>query len=688
MEYSEKYDIYTDFEILCSKLSKKTWKKLSKQYKKNDSINRFKVILSIFQQNAEAFINNQSSFTFHDGICLLRNAIRVSNLINDINWLNKIKTNDIICISNQLFISTKLSIEEQWKRQEILLNSFDYSTDPEQETAEISKLLIIMGYYNNFGKFDEIPTLIEKGTKLYNDNPNDRLLKYNYCNMLNFYTWILREKGKIEKAKINMFKAMKIIKQLRSQSLKVFNSNIAGAFYMHIGETEKAIEAFQISKNIREDWDDKRGIYVLLTNIGAYLTYCGEFIKAIDYLEKANQLGSKLFKKQIVGPYNFTASLTNLAEVYLYTGELDKAYDNITKANELLNPIQKTTYGYSEVKKNLVEILIERGDYRSAEIVLNELHEIISEKEFDPIITGYYYGLGRLKSHEKKVYEAHKAFIVALKYAIQTQDFNFQLKIQLRLAQLYFQEFGETYDIKALINVNKFIDNIILASKEQNFSYLLCRCLILKANVEQFQNNFLKALEILEEGLRFSKELKIERQIILEKIDKLKKILQENGVKENHQSLLEDSFLQLRNSFNFSFNRNLIVIPFKIYGIMIVDRSGLPVYSHFLEEELKKSDILISGLISAINTLASQILNQAEIGELKTIKHENIEILLEKQEDRLIVLITDQDTFELRNSMLQFNLQAKIIKPNELLNNIDAKKEELDVLFSDVFKNK
>lgn len=251
---------------------------------------------------------------------------------------------------------------------------------------------------------------------------------------------------------------------------------------------------------------------------------------------------------------------------------------------------------------------------------------------------------------------------------------------------MYFTEFSETNNIKALLKVSKYIENLIFASKEQNFSYLLCRCLILKANIELIQDNYSEALKILEDGLEVSEEHQKEKQIILRKIEEIKNIQQENEIINNHQSILDDSLLQLSNSLKFSFNRVPKIIPFNALGVMIINNAGLPVYSNFLENELKKNHVIISGLISAITSFASNILKQKEIGELKCIKHEKINILLENQDDRLIVLIVDKDTFDLRNRMIQFNYQAEIIKPQELVIELNSKKKELDALFYEIFE--
>lgn len=341
MENYEKYDILTDFEILCSKLSKKTQNKLLRQLKRKKSSNKFQDILSILQINAEDFLEDKSSLSFHDGTCLVRAAIRFSVFVNDVNWITKIKSNDIFCIWTQIGLSTQLSLEEQWKIQEKLLNLFDYTADPEKETAEISKLLSLVGCYYNLGNFNATASLIERGTELYNRNPNDKLLTFNYVFLLIGYSWNLRENGKIKEAKRYLLITINLIKQLKSQFLKMMYFNTIGGYYDHLGKTKEALEAVNISKKIREEWGDKRGIYVSLTNIGTTLMYQGKYDAAFKALERAYHLGLQLLKNQRINQLNFSVTLSNLAEVVLYKDDLNQAYDLIKKADSYLNPISR-----------------------------------------------------------------------------------------------------------------------------------------------------------------------------------------------------------------------------------------------------------------------------------------------------------------------------------------------------------
>ncbi|WP_457556708.1 tetratricopeptide repeat protein [Candidatus Harpocratesius sp.] len=684
---NEIYDIGNDFKILCSKLSSKTQHKLIREFKLKKSSNRFKSILTILQNNAEKFLNDKSTLSYHDGVCLVRAAIRLSLTINDANWISKIKFNDIFCISSQIGIDNKPSFKEKWEIIQEFFLHFDYTIDPEKEVIEMSKFLTSAFYLYSLGFFDEIASLVERAKEVYNKNPNDRLLTFNYALFLNYYSWVLREKGRIDEAKLYSTKVLSILKELKSQILVMIYTNLMGAFFLHLGETEKALSYFKTTKRIRDDWNDYNGIFIILTNIGSTLQYQGKYKEAIEILEKAYQIGTDLFNKQILGQINFSIMLNNLSEAYFYNGDLNSAFNYIQKAVNYLNPAQNTTYVYTEIKRNYFEILFEKQDYEPAKKILDDFSQILSKKKFDHILIAYNYGMARINWIEGKFTDANNYYMNALDYAIRSKDFNSQLKIQLRLAELYFTEFSKNSNIVALIKVRNFLENLIFAAKEQNFLYLQCRCLILKANIELIQDNYSEAVRILKNALNFTDEHQKEHEIIIKKITEIEKIRQENILSTNdHKSLLDESLLQLNNSMKFSFNRAPKKIDIKTFGLMIIDSAGLPVYTHFLEDELKKEDIIISGLISAINSFSQNVLKEKEIGALKSIQHENINILLENQNERLIVLIANKDSFILRNKMLQFSFQANIIKPQKLVFDLNSKKKELDALFNEIFK--
>ena len=98
-----------------------------------------------------------------------------------------------------------------------------------------------------------------------------------------------------------------------------------------------------------------------------------------------------------------------------------------------------------------------------------------------------------------------------------------------------------------------------------------------------------------------------------------------------------------------------------------------------------EKNVFISGLLSAINAFSTQLLQGSNTGALKTIKHENMDILLESINNQLIALISDKDSFDLRNKMLELSYQIPTIKSNDMLNQLDVKNEELDLLFTQIF---
>ena len=76
--------------------------------------------------------------------------------------------------------------------------------------------------------------------------------------------------------------------------------------------------------------------------------------------------------------------------------------------------------------------------------------------------------------------------------------------------------------------------------------------------------------------------------------------------------------------------------------------------------------------------MSAQLLNNANAGALKSIKHENLDILLEAGQNEIVAVISDKDTLELRSKMLQFCHLIPSIKPSTKFFDISVGKQKLD----------
>ena len=95
-------------------------------------------------------------------------------------------------------------------------------------------------------------------------------------------------------------------------------------------------------------------------------------------------------------------------------------------------------------------------------------------------------------------------------------------------------------------------------------------------------------------------------------------------------------------------------IPFEILGcIVIVRDAGVEAFSKYLDDRLTSDPSMVAALISAVSSFAQELREDAG-GELHSIVHHDIAVLLEHGELTTCALLTDRDTYDARAALRRF----------------------------------
>jgi hypothetical protein len=95
-------------------------------------------------------------------------------------------------------------------------------------------------------------------------------------------------------------------------------------------------------------------------------------------------------------------------------------------------------------------------------------------------------------------------------------------------------------------------------------------------------------------------------------------------------------------------------IPFEILGcIVIVRDAGVEAYSKYLDKRLTSDPSMVAALISAVSSFAQELREDAG-GDLHSIVHHDIAVLLEHGELTTCALLTNKDTYDARAVLRRF----------------------------------
>lgn len=676
--------IWPDIDLNCQLLSKKLKRKLYNHLKTVQSPRDYDEISAKLEDFLINISQESNTISFRDRTCLYRAYWRIMQLLNNRSWINLVKTNDTLIHIAKIAINSKLTQKEQWKKIEPIIEMFDYESDPESHRVEIALITLRLNYLVNAGRADELPALITRAREIYKKNSSDLLYLWNFFFTLVVYEWILWGQRKIDEAWDIIEEMERLAQKVKSPSMMSPLANARGAYYSHLSQVDKAVQEFDLMYTITQETGNLNTQVTIMTNKADAIIKVGKFEEVITLLKQALSLFDELSAKRPRNPFNRIIILNNLGEAYAYIEDYENAIKYAKEAFDSIDPTLSLSYVKNEVNKTYMNALLGNGNVEEVNRILNEIGKILEKHPMDPFYLTYYYFQGKRKILLKKLDEAKNAFLKALEYANKTRNFTYQLQIQLNLVEIFLQKYIKTQNEDLLAIVGNFLETIIIFAKEQAFNYFLAQAYIMRANLEYVQKNYRKARSTLELAQKIDHTSVKLGEFIQKRIQDITD-LDRRATFLSATEILQDSFSQLTRSFIISKNQPTKAIQYHIYALIVLDKSGIPVYTHYVDHDLSTKEVFISGLLSAVNVFSTQLLNSSETGALKSIRHENMEILLEQVHNNLVALITDKDNFDLRNKMLELCTNIATIKTPDQIYNLQAKKTELDGIFSEIF---
>ncbi len=409
-------------------------------------------------------------------------------------------------------------------------------------------------------------------------------------------------------------------------------------------------------------------------------TMLGGLYRFKGYLEEASEYYSKaIVMAENIGNKEFIASLiANMADLEQTRGNLEKAFLLCHEA--LKDP--EISKSKPSIYINLSEVLIKQEKYTEALNYLEKALQLTSQKS--PIVNllyGFaltkipgknnfnegikYLQKGRFLSEQSKnqrwlttchyyqgrVYldtydlsAAIESFEKCYKLAI-LSEFQYIVLSQLYLAEAYLHRYKISQSETDLSESERYLANVISICQEQELPilaevlYISGQLLVALNELVDAEFVFMQAKELAEENNN--------HQLVNRCSSSVEKI-QTNQI-EKPMVIINEITDIINDLAKNSYIKKTKKMP-QIYFLNIFTHEGKYVYSYYFNRLFTINDVLISGLISAIRTMSSEVFGSG----LRGIDFEGKRLLVESFGKFCGILACDRDSFNARTKLYNF----------------------------------
>lgn len=363
----------------------------------------------------------------------------------------------------------------------------------------------------------ELKQLCEKNLRNYRPgDPLHRFYKLHLAGVYNNEGFLADTRGDIPKALDYYQKSLDIEEEFQNTQGIATSLNNMGAVYQFQGETQKAIDYYQKSLALREQLGDQNGIAESLNNIGLLYDEQGNLSAALDCYQKARKIQEKAGDQP-----GLATTLINIGTIYVHQNDLDGAlahYEASLKIQEKLNN-PKTLAGSLH---NVASVYYKKGDYPKALQILQQSLDLALKTGNIQGIAHCYNSMGSIYQHQGKLDLARqywkKAFdtwekvgdkqgmaLTANHLAIacfETRDYQ-QAKTQAELSLRLAQEIGYPANI---LSASRTLSQIYEKMGNWKAAY---QAHVLYKQMNDSVNNENKRKSFLQKSLQFEYEKKV-----------------------------------------------------------------------------------------------------------------------------------------------------------------------------------
>jgi len=406
-----------------------------------------------------------------------------------------------------------------------------------------------------------------------------------------------------------------------------------GGLYRFKGYLEEASEYYGKAIVFAEKIGNKEFIASLIANMADLEHTRGN-------LEKALSLCQEALKDPEISQSKPTIYV-NIAEVLIKQEKYGEALEYLDKAQNLTNrnsPIVNLLYGYSLTK------IPGKGNLQEGIKYLEKGGNLSEKTKNQRWLTTYYYYMGRIYLDTYDLSSSIESFKKCYDLAI-ISEFQYVVLSQLYLAEAYLHRYKISKSDADLTNSERYLANVISICQEQDLP-ILAEVLYISGQLLVALNEFVDAEYIFEQARDLAE--KNANFPLIEKCAKSVLMIQSNEI-ERPIAIIHEITDVINDLAKHSYLKKTKRMP-QVYFLNIFTDEGSYIYSYYFNRQFPINDVLISGLISAIRTMSSEVFGSG----LRGIDFEGKKLLVESFGRFCGILACDRDSFNARTKLYNF----------------------------------
>ncbi len=415
--------------------------------------------------------------------------------------------------------------------------------------------------------------------------------------------------------------------------------NLKGAIATYFGKNEEGIECFEDLMKEYENVHDNYRLSIAIGNLAETYFETGKIVQAKDMMERA----IKLYKESTgEWPYLY---LTEIGNIYYVIGD-PRAEESFLHAYEIQRKEKSMFKAF--IMFELIHYYLRSEKIEKAQQYIGELQALAKELEILSVNAQLTYLFGYSELLNQNFSSAIKNFQQALALANQSKDYGLILSSNIQLTAVYLQKYRLKTENTTLNLALNHIEIAIKLAQENQHNQILAIGLTIRSVLQAAKGVYKEAQDDLDQAKKIMNE--IDYGVWKQKLTNIEQGIAE--AKNEGQLVLDTDSLfklispQLKSILSFKL-MDRKQIESEIIGLLIISESGVPILSK-LRESVKTNQLILSGLLTAINHLSESIIEGQDKGRLREILYDEFWIAVQPIKNGLVAVIATEATAEIR----------------------------------------
>ncbi|MHA1305655.1 MAG: tetratricopeptide repeat protein [Candidatus Heimdallarchaeota archaeon] len=415
--------------------------------------------------------------------------------------------------------------------------------------------------------------------------------------------------------------------------------NLKGAIASYFGDNDEGIRCFEILRNEYEMYNDNYRLSIAIGNLAESYFAGGKIVLAKSMLEEAIKL---YFDSTGKWPYLY---LTELGNIY-YITEDERAEELFLQAYDIQKKEKSLFKGF--ILYELVHFYLRTEQNKKAERYLAELISLAKDLQALSINVCVEYLRGFSELANQNFSSAIEYLQTALELARETGDMDLILTCNIQMAAANLQKYRFSEQQTHLTLALNHIDTAIKLAIENGQNQILTIGLMIRSLLLASIGEFASAEKDITEAKEIGAEIDLDKwkEDIVNIESTIKTAHKEGKMELDRESVFKYIIPQFKSMLSFKLVERKPVKA-NVIGLLVITESGVPIYSN-LDKSIKTNQLILSGLLAAINQLSSSILDGQEKGRLQEVLYDNFWITVQPLTHGIVAVIASDATAEIR----------------------------------------